>query len=140
MVKPAGFDPYTWEDTVNLLKSAALAALLSVSAIGPTLAQSEPLETYYAELGRWDHFNSNGERLRSAAAIIRQDRANYHKFHRRDVGDTGDSFFSRAENRARLESMLNRGHADPGVIDRIVNGTPIIRVDVYSDSVEVTVD
>jgi hypothetical protein len=126
---------------VNLYKSAALAALAVVSLAAPAaVAQGQPLETYYAELGRWDHFNSNGERLRSAAAIIRQDRANYHKFHRRDMGDQGDVFFRSAENRARLESMLNRGHADPDVVDRIVNSTPIIRVDVYEDYVEVTVD
>ncbi|MBX7249061.1 MAG: hypothetical protein K1X35_08485 [Caulobacteraceae bacterium] len=126
---------------MNPIKPAALAALALLATAAPAaLAKERPLETYYAELGRWDHFNSNGERLRTAAAIIRQDRANYHKFHRRDVGDQGDSFFRSAENRARLEAMLNRGDSDPGVLDRIINGTPIIRVDVYRDYVEVTVD
>lgn len=131
---------------MNLLKSAALAALAVATLAAPAavapaaVAQEQPLETYYAELGRWDHFNSNGERLRSAAAIIRQDRANYHKFHRRDVGDQGDHFFDDAGNRARMEAMLAAGRADPGVIDRIINSTPIIRVDVYRDSIEVTVD
>jgi hypothetical protein len=27
--------------------------------------------------------------------------------------------------------MLERGRADPGVLSRIVNGTPLIRVDIY---------
>lgn len=126
---------------MKLFKSAALAAIVAVSALAPAaIARERPLETYYAELGRWDHFNSNGQRLRSAAAIIRQDRANYHKFYRRDVGDQGDSFFGNAANRARLEAMLNNGNADPDVIDRIVNGQPIIRVDVYEDHIDVTVD
>jgi hypothetical protein len=131
---------------VKPFKPAALAALAAATLVGPAAvatavnAQERPIESYYAELGRWDHFNSNGERLTSAAAIIRQDRANYHKFHRRDVGDEGDRFFDDAGNRARMEAMLAAGNADPGVIDRIVNSTPIIRVDVYRNSIEVTVD
>jgi hypothetical protein len=40
-------------------------------------------------------------------------------------------FFADEGNRAALEQMLERGHADAGVISRIVNGTPLIRVDVY---------
>ena len=126
---------------MKLFRTAALAAVVAVSAIAPAVsARQQPIETYYAELGRWDHFNSNGQRLRSAAAIIRQDRANYHKFHRRDVGDTGDRFFDDAGNRARLEAMLNAGHADPGVVDTIINSTPIIRVDIYPNYIDVTVE
>jgi hypothetical protein len=64
-------------------------------------------ETYYARLSGADHFNSRGQRLKSAAAIIRQDRANYHRFNVRDDEDTGDSYFSSKSNRAALERMLN---------------------------------
>ncbi|NPA50899.1 MAG: hypothetical protein GXO02_04645 [Epsilonproteobacteria bacterium] len=47
--------------------------------------------TYYARLGVWDHFNSRGERLTDAAAIIRQDRFNYH-IRGIDLEDTWDPF------------------------------------------------
>jgi hypothetical protein len=39
--------------------------------------------------------------------------------------------FLATKKRAALEQMLERGHADPGVISRIVNGTALIRVDIY---------
>lgn len=126
---------------MKLVKSVALAALIAAAALAPAVsAQEQPLESYYAKLNRWDHFNSNGQRLTTAAQIIRQDRANYHKFGRRDPGDEGDSFFRLAANRARLEALIAAGHADPDTIDRIVNGTPTIRVDIFEDYVNVYVE
>jgi hypothetical protein len=92
------------------------------------------VESYVAFLSEADHFNSNGERLRSAAAIIRQDRANFHRFGRRDRGDENDTFFAAEANRETLERMLERGQAAPGVISRIVDGTALIRVDIFRSS------
>jgi hypothetical protein len=91
----------------------------------------ELIESYTALLSEADHFNSSGQRLTSAAAIIRQDRANYYRYGVRDADDEGDQFFADEGNRAVLEQMLDRGRADPGVLSRIVNGTPRIRVDIY---------
>jgi hypothetical protein len=110
-----------------------MRALAFAVAIGaPTLAQAQQLiGSYVALLSAADHFNSNGQRLTSAAAIIRQDRANFHRFGVRDPQDEGDAFFADEGNRAALEQMLERGRADPGVIARIVNGTPLIRVEIY---------
>lgn len=125
---------------MNLIKSAALAAVLAAAAISPAIARQSPLDSYCADLSAHDHFNSNGERLTTAAAIIRQDRANYHKFHRRDPGDEGDSYFGLQANRARLEAMIADGESDPGVLRRIVNGEPRICVEIYDDFVNVTVD
>src|SRR5664280_1375442 len=86
----------------------------------PSRAQ-QLLESYQAFLSERDHFNSNGQRLTTAAAIIRQDRANYHRYGLRDPGDESDIFFANADNRAALERLLERGRAEPGVISRIVN-------------------
>jgi hypothetical protein len=110
-----------------------LQALAIVVAIGaPTWAQAQQLiGSYVALLSEADHFNSSGQRLNSAAAIIRQDRANFHRFGVRDPQDESDGFFSDEGNRNTLEQMLERGHADPGVIGRIVDGTPLIRVDIF---------
>src|ERR1700693_1052928 len=103
-----------------------LAVLLVACAAlfaSPRGNAQELVESYVAFLSEADHFNSNGVRLQSAAAIIRQDRANYHRFGIRDPEDEDDRFFADAGNRAILEELLERGHAAPGVISRIVNGT-----------------
>lgn len=96
----------------------------------PATAQ-ELIATYTARLSSQDHFNSSGARLRNAAAIIRQDRANFHRFGVRDPQDQWDGFFASKANRARLERMLNRGSSTRKVRSRIVNGTPVIRVEIY---------
>src|SRR3981081_4748945 len=98
----------------------------------------EYVESYTARLSARDHFNSNGQRLREPAAIIRQDRANFYVYGLRDPEDQPDSFFSKKEDRALLEQMLERGRATPQVISAIVNGTPLIRVDIYETSLAVT--
>ena len=85
-------------------------------------------ESYIARLGPGDHFNSNGVRLTSAAAIIRQDRANYHQFGKADPEDQGDDFFASKDNRATLERMLENGQSTPGAIAEVVNGTPLVEV------------
>ena len=113
-------------------RACILVVAIAIAACAPTLAQAQQLiASYVARLSAADHFNSNGERLTSAAAIIRQDRANFHRFGVRDPEDESDPFFADQDNRAALEQMLERGRAAPGVIDRVVNGTPLVRVEVH---------
>ena len=118
-----------------------IAAILSAGPVHTAQAQilGEYIETYTARLSPADHYNSNGVRLHSAAAIIRQDRANYYVYGIRDSEDQPDSFFSDKSNRARMEQMLENGRATPDAVYRIVNGTPLIRVDIYSTGINVTV-
>jgi hypothetical protein len=122
---------------IALRPLAALA--LAAAALAPTGVLAAPLEVYEARLSAQDHFNSNGERLTTAAAIIRQDRANYHKFDLRDPEDEGDSFFASAENRARLEALIARGSVTPRAARAILNGTPLIVVTVFDDFVDVDI-
>jgi hypothetical protein len=58
-------------------------------------------------------------------------RANFHRFGLRNRGDEDDKFFADEGNRAALERLLEHGRAEPGVISRIVNGTPLVRVEVW---------
>jgi hypothetical protein len=44
-------------------------------------------------LSEQDHLNSNEQRLTTAAAIIRQDRANFHRFGLRDPADAAKCSF-----------------------------------------------
>lgn len=124
------------------IKTLLFSLLFLFLLAAPAPAQSDidgPIESYVARLSARDHFNSNGQRLTSAAAIIRQDRANFYVYGIRDPEDEADSFFQSKENRALLESMLERGRSDPMAIRRVVNGTPVIRVDVYRNFINVTV-
>jgi len=115
-----------------MLKKFIVASAVAAATWLPTLAQAQQLiGSYTALLSDADHVNSSGQRLTSAAAIIRQDRANFHRFGIRDPEDQDDAFFADEANRAALEQMLDRGHADPGVIARIVNDTVPVRVDIY---------
>ena len=114
--------------------------LIPVLLFFQTTAQAELVETYTARLSENDHYNSKGDRLDSAAAIIRQDRANYHKFNAADPEDTGDSFFDNTENRAALERFLKRGATTQDARKAIVNGTPLIEVRIYQTGPESYVD
>ena len=126
-----------------MLKTVLVAAALAVAVIATPVHAGALVESYTAFLSQADHFNSNGQRLTSAAAIIRQDRANFHLYDRGDPGDEGDQFFDNVNNRAAMERMLERGRSSPVAINAIVNRTPLIRVDIYRDvdgpSIRVTV-
>ena len=124
------------------MKLLLFSLLFFVLLAGWAPAQNDiggPIETYVARLSAKDHFNSNGQRLTSAAAIIRQDRANFYVYGIRDPEDEADSFFQSKENRALLEALLERGRSSPGAIERVVNGTPLVRVEVYPHFVTVTI-
>ena len=98
----------------------------------PALSRADELiESYTAVLSERDHFNSSGERLKEAAAIIRQDRANFHKFGKRDASDEPDKFFATARNREILERLLKRGRTTAAALNAIVNGTPVVTVRIY---------
>jgi hypothetical protein len=112
-------------------KIAMLASICCMTLISQPIQAQQLVESYQAFLSERDHFNSNGQRLTTAAAIIRQDRANFHRFGLRDPGDQDDAFFADMENREALEKLLERGRAEPGVISRIVDGTALVRVQVF---------
>jgi len=91
-------------------------------------------EVYYARLGYQDHYNSHGVRLHSVAAILRQDRANYHKFYWRDPDDTGDTFFRSKYNRSIFERIIANSYIPPNIRNAILYGEPYIRVTIYNDN------
>lgn len=112
---------------------------MSLAVAADTHAQGPLLEVYTAFLGPDDHFNSKGARLTQPWQVIRQDRANFHKFGIRDRGDEGDRFFGSIANRNRMEQMILRGTIDRTAARRIVNSNVWITVEVYADFVNVTV-
>lgn len=119
------------------ITAASLFALPALFAAGPCLAA--PVEVYLARLSAQDHFDADGKRLATVAAIVRQDRANYHKYGLRDPEDEADTFFAGAENRARLEAFIAQGSVTPTAARAILNGTPLIVVRVYDTYVDIDV-
>src|SRR3954471_7013523 len=117
------------------------AGLLLASLLGAGSARADDmLGSYVARISERDHQASDGYALSSAAQMVRQDRANWHKFHRRDADDQGDDWFRSNDDRAYLERLLKRGGAmSSSTRNAIVNGEPLIQVDVYSDSVHVSI-
>ncbi|MDF0599890.1 hypothetical protein P1J78_04005 [Psychromarinibacter sp. C21-152] len=110
------------------LAALALAALLALP--GAVQAQ-QLLESYTAYLSAHDHYNSRGVRLTAYWQVIRQDRANFHRFGTGDPQDEWDRFFGSMQNRAVMEQMILNGTVEPGVASYIVNNEVMVQVDVY---------
>ena len=106
---------------------------------GPAMAD-QFLGSYVARISGADHHASDGYPLDTAAQMVRQDRANWHKFGSGDAEDQDDPWFSSKASRTRLESMLNKGSAMSSSTRRaIINGEPVVQVDVYRNSVKVSI-
>ncbi|MEO5755916.1 MAG: hypothetical protein ABIQ51_03565 [Mesorhizobium sp.] len=122
-------------------RTITMAGLLLASLLGVGTAHADDmLGSYVARISDRDHHASDGYALDNAAQMVRQDRANWHKFHQRDSDDEGDGWFRTNDQRAQLQRMLERGGAMSSSTKRaIVNGEPLIQVDVYEDSVRVSI-
>ena len=118
-------------------KRAAAVLLFLAASVGIASAD-DYLGSYMARISNRDHVASDGYPLGSAAQMVRQDRANWHKFGSGDAEDQGDDFFGSAAARARLEKMLLRNAAIDRATQRaIVDGQPVVEVEVYANSVRV---
>lgn len=120
------------------LLSLCLAALAS-----PAAAQ-DLIGSYRAFIGEYDLYNSNGVRLGDPGQVLRQDRANYHRFGVAQAGDEWDPFFGSIDNRAAMERMIRNGYIDPGAASVLMRGGATVFVQIYGrgnigQSIQVTV-
>jgi hypothetical protein len=116
-------------NTIRVVRALSILTLLLFVWL-PAACADEIIETYRARLSARDHFNTDGGRLTSPAEIIRQDRANVHRFGIVDPEDESDQFFASARNREILEKLLEGGHSKPAAYQAVVNGTPLVVVTV----------
>jgi hypothetical protein len=117
-----------------------LAASAMFAAAVSTANADQLLGAYVARISMADHHASDGYPLDTAAQMVRQDRANWHKFGRGDREDEDDVWFASTASRARLERMLNQGGAMSQATRRaIVRGEPVVEVEVYRNSVRVRI-
>jgi hypothetical protein len=125
---------------MNRLFVTVSAGLLA-TVVGISAASADQyLGSYVARISAQDHQASDGYALDTAAQMVRQDRANWHKFGYGDPDDQDDPWFGSADARARLERMLGKGGAMTGAVrNAIANGEPRVQVDVYRNSVFVSI-
>ena len=115
--------------------AAVVVGCLALAACSqPTL-----IAEYTARISPGDRVNSQGDSLTTVAAILRQDRANFHRFDGADPEDEADTDFSTQEERGRFERMIQRGQVSAETRRAILNGTPLIRVQIFSEHIVVSV-
>lgn len=114
-----------------ILSTVAITTVLSMTV---SARADDVLDEYNAYIGEDDLYNSNGERLREPWQIIRQDRANFHKYRVRQPGDESDSFFSSVDNRAAAERMIRSGGISREARRLLLNGDVMINVKVMDGS------
>lgn len=101
-----------------------LGACAAVMAFcGPAAAQDWQY-IYATMLGPVDFVNSRGVRLGDVCAIVQQDRANYHRFGRREELDSGDPLFASRERRARIPGMCRVSDGYDYIRRDVLNGIP----------------
>jgi len=116
------------------------AVLVAVLVLAGAASADEYLGSYQARISSDDKRASDGYRLDTVPQMIRQDRANFHKFGATDSEDEDDPWFTSTSSRARFEKMLGKS----GVMlkktrEAIADGEPVIQVDVYRNSVRVEI-
>lgn len=113
---------------MTLFRNLCLALALLV----PASAQAQALiAEYRAHIGVQDLHNSAGVRLGEAWQVLRQDRANYHRFNIWDTQDEWDPVFARFDARARFEQLIRNGRIDPAAARAILRGGAMVHVQVY---------
>lgn len=110
------------------MRRAALALALLMAT--PAAAQ-DLIASYTAYIGQADLYNSNGQRLREPWQILRQDRANFHRFGIRQFADEYDPVFASMQARAQMESLLQQGTITPQARRAILRGDLIVHVQVW---------
>lgn len=88
------------------------------------------LTSFRARLSAADHKASDGFPLKAVGMIIQQDRANYHRFAKRDAEDTSDDVFADQQARAKLANAEIAGQ--PDLLKEVLNGAPLVDVHVFS--------
>lgn len=111
-------------------KFGALVALAGLCTLaGPAVAQ-EVIGGYRAYIGAADLANSHGARLTQPWQVIRQDRANVHRFGIAQPGDERDPWFGSGEMRTALESWVRYGGMAPAAEAAVMAGGVTIYVEV----------
>lgn len=111
------------------------AILLAGLMLAPVPALSETFDlSYLAAIGAQDLFSSRGVRLESAAQVLRQDRANFHRFNVRQPQDEWDPVLDDSDLRAAFEDALKAAAIDPETEAAVLAGRKLVLVELRSNT------
>ncbi|APX13709.1 hypothetical protein BWR18_05375 [Tateyamaria omphalii] len=104
--------------------------VIGLSVLAKPVSAQQLMFEYYTMLTPQDTYNSRGAPLNDVCGIVQQDRANVHKFGRRDAGDSVDPFFTTAERRAMIAGrcQFSKAHHTVARIRSAVVGFVLVRV------------
>ena len=102
------------------------------------VGEEAPIVVYRARLSYNDHRNSRGAELSGASSVVRQERANFHRYNIRDPEDEYDPMFDDYDRREWLSEAIEDS-ISPSVERQILNGTPLVEVMVWDDRATVTI-
>ena len=117
------------------------AACLALPASVGTASADSFMFAYSTALSMTDAYSSRGVPLEGWCALLQQDRANYHRFGKRDPDDEGDPFFTTPERRAMMTGKCKIApgvFTDPGAQVRSGNREFHLRVQIYGDGQRIT--
>ncbi|WP_417768942.1 hypothetical protein [Stappia sp.] len=106
--------------TGSSARRAATLVLMAGALLLPAIAEAQDrmIGGYMTYLGPEDRVNSRGARLTSAAAIVRQDRANFHRFGIRHAEDENDRWFGNPGHRQAMEELIVVSPGEARIIER----------------------
>jgi len=113
------------------MRVITLCAALVALAVPVAVQAQELVGSYVAYIGEDDLYNSSGARLSEPWQVLRQDRANFHRYGISQNGDEWDPFFGDANNRAAMEQMVINGGVDAGARRLLLRGGATVYVDIY---------
>ena len=95
---------------------------LCLALIAPMARAQTLIAEYFTLIGPADFTNSSGTPLRDFGAILQQDRANYHRFGRRDALDGWDPIFADQGQRARIPQIWQIAPGSDYIPGRVLSG------------------
>jgi len=124
-----------------VLKKTMLTGVLLLQTISTPAIAETFLFSYNTELSRSDAYSSRGAPLEGWCAILQQDRANWHRFNKRDPDDEADPFFVNAERRGMMSGKCDvdpKAFKDPGHQIRSGNRQFYLTVQVFGTGNRIT--
>ena len=109
-----------------------LLSLLCAQMIPTTASAQEVLFSYHASISANDLVNSRGVPLEALGDFLQQDRANYHRFGRRDSLDQPDPYFTTPEARQMIPFLYQNGGGNAQIESQVRQyGGAYILIRVY---------
>ncbi|NDW53699.1 hypothetical protein [Aliiroseovarius sp. PrR006] len=109
---------------IQLLKTAAVA--LGMALASQAAVAQEQISAFTVFIGKSDLTNDKGATLSEPWKVLRQDRANFHRFGVSQPGDQWDPYFGSSQSRKSLQTLVARGKVDPKAAKRLRSGGIIL--------------